>query len=199
MKKKVKLFFSLVLLFLSISCLAFGVYAAATAVEYSVGASITYKADNIAATVSKATVTGGDVTSLLQGVDEPMQQINFNKNNKIQQDQVATWDNLLLKFNDAGETIKISFTVTNLNRSYSIKFGPENAFYDYSSYNVNCAIKVKDMHNHDYPDITDVDIPKSTTTNNGYVVVEITFTIINRTKPVNLEGFLIPFNLELND
>ena len=52
MKKKVKLFFSLVLLFVSISCLTFGVYAAATAINYTVGASITYSADSISAIVS---------------------------------------------------------------------------------------------------------------------------------------------------
>ena len=198
MKKKVKLFFSLVLLFVSISCLTFGVYAAATAINYTVGASITYSADSISAIVSKATVTGGEVTSLLQNV-EPMSQINFNKNNNIQQNEVASWDNLMFKFNDAGDTIKIAFTVTNLNRSYSIKFGPENPSYDYTAHNINCTIKIKDMHNHDYPDVTNVDIPKSTATSTGYVNVEISFAIANRTKPVSLEGFLIPFNLELND
>lgn len=194
MKKKVKLLFSIVLLILSISCLTFGVYAATTSVEYGLGGTIKYEVTDVSALISEVTYTTGTVTSLTDGVT-PLSEINFNKQNASQDDQVATWDNLLLKFNDNGDNIVISFKLTNLNRGFALKFAGEKAAYDYSANNVNCNIVVKNMSDVQEEDITNIVIPAATTTVNSYVTVEITFSLVSRLTGASISDFNIPFTL----
>lgn len=192
MRKKVKLFCSIALLFLLVSCLAFGVYASPVVSRYVVSGSVEYDSSlydktNVYARITNATVRGGTVTSTN---NEMLSDIYINDNNPDQDEQKATWQNLKLKFNDNAEDIEISFKVTNVNQAAALSFGSEREVYQLSE-NLTCTVSAVDSLGYDCPDITKVNVPSK----NGYITVTMVFSVGNKYAGVKIPSFTIPFTL----
>lgn len=107
MSFKVKLISAVSALVLVLSLLIVGVLAAQSA-TINLGGTITFQAKDVQATISAATINNGTLTDSAN----KLQAITLDADNDGA-DEIATWSGLVLSFEDSGEDLTVTFTVTN--------------------------------------------------------------------------------------
>ena len=113
MSLKMKLASTVMAFILLVGMLTVGVFAVKQT-QFSVGGNIEFKASGINATISAGTLsttgswTTGDGTGKMQEVE-----INTDKSASELETEYASWSGLDLAFNEAGDDVTISFSITN--------------------------------------------------------------------------------------
>ena len=107
MSNKLKLVSVISAFLLVISLLVGGVLAAQSA-TVNLGGTITFQAKDVQATISAATVNNGTLTD----AGSKLQQVVLDADNDGAE-AIATWAGLVLSFDDSGDDLTITFTITN--------------------------------------------------------------------------------------
>lgn len=107
MSNKVKLVSVVAAFLLVLSLVVVGVFAAQSA-TVNLGGTITFQAKDVQATISAATVNNGTLTD----AGSKLQQVVLDANNDGTE-AIATWAGLALAFDDSGDDLTITFTITN--------------------------------------------------------------------------------------
>lgn len=107
MSNKVKLVSIITALVFVLSLLIVGVLAAQTA-TVNLGGTITFQAKDVQATISAGVVTNGSVAD----AENKMQTVVLDAENDGAA-AIATWSGLNLTFDDGGDDVTITFTITN--------------------------------------------------------------------------------------
>ena len=107
MSNKVKLVSVVAAFLLVLSMVVVGVLAAQSA-TVNLGGTITFQAKDVQATISAATVTNGAVAD----ATNKLQQVVLDADNDGSE-AIATWAGLTLTFDEGGDDLTITFTITN--------------------------------------------------------------------------------------
>lgn len=107
MSNKVKLVSVISAFVLILSLVVAGVLAAQSA-TVNLGGTITFQARDVQATISSATVVNGTVVD----AENKLQQIVLDADNDGAT-EIATWSGLDITFDESGDDVTITFTVTN--------------------------------------------------------------------------------------
>ena len=107
MSNRVKLVSVVAAFLLILSLVVVGVFAAQSA-TINLGGTITFQARDVQATISAATVTNGTVAD----ATNKLQQVVLDADNDGAQ-AIATWAGLTLTFDEGGDDLTITFTITN--------------------------------------------------------------------------------------
>ena len=184
MKLKTKLF-SLIIMFATIICiLIVGVWAVKST-NFQVGGNINFAAKGINATISKGVLSStgsfknsGDESTKLQEII-----INTSKTSSQIEKEFESWENLSLLFNDAGDDVTISFTITN------------NASKSDEIVGVNVTIDGGTMTNA----TATINTSRAYINPGDSVQFIITFKVTEKTVDASLVGFVIDFDMNLTD
>ena len=183
MSLKAKLFTTISLMCLTIAMLMVGVWAVKTA-DFKVGGNISFTATGINATISQGALsdTGSWVTS--SDANEKMKEIVLNTDKTTAQieQEFLSWQNLDFLFNEAGDDVTITFSITNNSTNAD----------EYVAVIVN--VSGGTMTN------ATANINTSSATlasNGGSQEFVITFSVTDKTANASLTGFEIVFDMEL--
>ncbi len=169
-------------LFVLLSCLVgYGAWAILNA-NFNLGGNISFEANNILATISAGQVSGGTLTdsaSKLQAIT-----INTTDNG---QTAMQTWNNLDLHFNDNGDDVTITFTITNnhTEKALLVEVG------EITGTKTNATVSVTA----DGESAESVVIPANSGTPSSVEYV-VTFSVTEKDKSASITGFSIPISME---
>ncbi len=179
MKTKTKIMAFVSLLSLTFVLLMVGVWALKN-INFSVGGNLSYVAPGVEATISKGTLTNGvwenagDASTKM-----PQTQITKNDTEQTLTTKFSYWQNLNLQFNEAGDDVKISFTITNdsTKKGISINISSSYTLAD------NCTISVNT-----------VSAQLSPSQSQEFI---ITMKITDKTQNATMTNFAVVFNMQL--
>ena len=182
MDLKAKLFTTISLMCLTIAMLMVGVWAVKTA-DFKVGGNISFTATGINATISQGVLsdTGSWVTPSDAGIKMKEIVLNTDKTQSQIESEFASWQGVDLMFNEKGEDVTISFSITNnsTNKEYvSVSVG----------INVGTIVNATASINQ-----STVEIAPNTTEN-----FVITFSVVDPTSNASLTGFEVVFDMSLS-
>lgn len=114
MTLKTKLLATISMVAVTIALLMVGVWAVKTA-NFSVGGNISFTASGINATISAGTLNDASAWKTASDADEKLKEIvmNTDKTQSQIESEFASWSGLDFVFNEAGEDVTITFTITN--------------------------------------------------------------------------------------
>lgn len=185
MSMKMKLI-SCISAFILVLGIMFGAVFSAEQVTLNIGGSVSFEALDVQATISQGIVTNG----ILADSANKMHEITINATNDGTA-ELATWTDLSLTFNESGEDMTLSFTITNTHaeRDLLVKLPPENIQGQYDN------MEVVITANGETPD--SVTIPASATAEKEYVEYVITFKVLDKNLSASIQDFSFNFVLSL--
>ncbi len=185
MSMKMKLI-SCISAFILVLGIMFGAVFSAEQVTLNIGGSVSFEALDVQATISQGIVTNG----ILADSANKMHEITLNATNDGTA-ELATWTDLSLTFNESGEDMTLSFTITNTHaeRDLLVKLPPENIQGQYDN------MEVVITANGETPD--SVTIPASATAEKEYVEYVITFKVLDKNLSASIQDFSFNFVLSL--
>lgn len=187
-KKKAKgTVLSLVLsILLVLNLVVCGVAIALSVANVTLGGSITFNAKHVNATISAGTVSGGT----LNGTNK-MQAITLDATHDGA-DEIATWSGLDLEFNESGDDVSISFTITNNSEEFDLA----SALTITNGTQTNATMTVSATKGGSAVDASSVIIDKKSGETTTSVQYTITFKVTDKDKSASISGFELKFNLE---
>lgn len=156
--------------------------------DHVVGGNVTFTANNIHATISSGTVTGGTLTDASNKLKSVVFDMNSDPNNTVANSNIATWSGLNFTFNSSGDDITVTFTITNNSTANNLKIGLTATSGTLT--NATMAITF------DGEDSTSEIIAKKTNDDAIYVTIEITFSVTDKNANASITDFRLPFYLE---
>lgn len=163
-------------------------FAATVRGNVKVGGSISFKATGINATISKGVVSGGSLTN----ADSKLKAITFDADNDGSA-TISSWDGLDLKFNDNGDNVTLSFSITNNDVGKYLKVDilttngdADNATMTLSATSTDSTIPTTNAE--------EIEIPAKAETA-SVVNYTITFKVTDKNQDASIDGFA--FNFEL--
>ena len=175
MTLKTKLISIIVAFVMVVSLMLVGIFASST-ITMQMGGNVTFNATDLQVTISDGVLANGtmtDSTSKMQGV-----KIDAYDDGA---EELATWQGLNLTFNESGEDMTITFTITN------------NSTTD----NTTATVSVdQGTANNATISVTTPSSPATIQANNGSQQFAITFHVTDRNSPASITGFQIDIDLE---
>lgn len=183
MKVKTQLISTCMLFVALVAMMIVGVWAVSNT-NFKVSGNITFNATGIHATISKGTLNDPSSWVTSSDADIKMQEvvINTSKTQAEIQEEFKSWQGLNLVFNDAGDDVKIAFTITNTSTRE-----------EYISVNVN--VSGGTMTNSTVS-VSPTNIILAPGEVKEFV---ITFTVQDTKLDASLSGFEIDFDLQMAD
>ncbi len=179
MKTKTKIMAFVSLISLTLILLMVGVWALKT-IDFTVGGNLSYVAPGVEATISKGTLTNGvwenagDASTKM-----PQTQITKNDTEETLTTKFSYWQNLNILFNEAGDDVTISFTITNdmSSKDLAISVSSSYATADNATIFVNTSfVTLKPTKSQQF---------------------EITMSITDKTANASLTNFAVVFHMEM--
>ncbi len=204
MSLKMKLISTIGAFILVASMFIMGVLAAQN-IMLNIGGSISFKATDVQATISEGELSGGT----LANAASKMQEITFDAENDGTA-ELATWTDLQLQFNQKGEDLTITFTITNNHTEQALNADISNTFvgtFDNATMKIevfeNAAVSDSPTASITYTSTGTTDDAISTSLNAktegsaSYATYRVTFHIVNANKSASISNFNIPITLSL--
>lgn len=160
--------------------------------SFNVGGDINFSVTNdICATVSQATISGGSITD-----ETKMQEIYIDAENDGAE-AMETWNDVNLNFNENGDDVVINFTITNHSENNYLRFTIGELIGITTNATMSLAIPAGSA---DGTTATiNMAIPANTETATDKVEfskeIVITFSVIDKNKDASITGFNIPVSL----
>ncbi len=181
MTLKTKLITSVSMFFLVVALLVVGVWALKT-VNFSVGGNLSYIAPGIEATISNGTLTNGLwVNANDANTKMPETKITRTDTEETLTEKFSYWQDLNINFNDEGDDIQISFTITNDSTTKYIAICIDTSYTSAT----NCTIGV---------DATLVVLNP-----NGLHTFILTIAVTDKSANASMTNFAVVFNMYLKD
>ena len=171
MKKKTKLFVSILSLCVAVFCLTFGVYAATKVLNYSVEGSVVYDGDIYNAVISRTVTSSGVSCSCTNTSYSAFNSLTYANSTSPTSGSTTSWV-VNINLNSSYTSGYISFNITNRSNVLDLKlFNTATLSGDRTGTNMDWAVSVDG-----YTDLTQVIVPRVKNGVTSSVIVKITFT-----------------------
>ncbi len=181
MKIKTKLLTMVSLMALTAVMLVVGVWALKT-VNFTIDGNLSYIAPGIEATISKGVMSNGVwVNAGDASTKMPLTQITRTDTEESLEEKFSYWQNINLNFNEAGDDIKITFSITNNSTSKYIILDVSTSYTSAD----NCTISV--------------DTTSKTLDPQGSHTFTLTMSVTDKTANATMTNFAVVFNMQLSD